>query len=870
MDKKAKIQEYEIQNGVFRCKVETSLQSEELVQVRWKDERTKLISEPVRYRWGEGGRLCVTTDFLVEKFAIRTWRLVLVLAGGEEWPVSFVGEGAEFGKMLSLAKTEVIPERNVHLIPALDKDGAFVVRKWKTKSKTVKSPPVYAKDVNRYGTTMEVGLAKKFAGTVSEAEVFLWSKTSKRLERIPVSVQGVNKGRFSFDVRQFVERQGGTLNKRWEAYLVMNKGGGYCLSRIEAKRNQKWERKRKAASRDGTEFIIPKRKKRYDEDGRFFGGVAYKPARDYSYEVVTGAEQTEFLWMPYYTEEMQLACKFVPRREYYLTQMREIIDDVKIRGGVCQITTMNIHHDFFDYHDLVIRYRNQGASPDEAMGGDGTWDGGSGEEASFSLVSTKKYAYGVKQVWRLPFKDVSFKQYIWDIILVGDRDGYDYEVRPINLDGKRFHDKVYRGWGNDYRDGGGRIVFPYVTENDNVVLFCRQWQKYDLARYALKEKVARLLYRCLRWYFKGRPILLLYEKHCMMAQDNSYAMFLYLTGEESAGAVKRSAYYIIDKSQPDYRNVAAYGRKVLPFMGVRHLVYLQAARLFVSIDSKRHAYIWRSRNSRILDAVREKPFLFLQHGVIGLKCVDYIYKKGGVNSANHVVVASDREKEITKAYFGYGESEIIVAGMARWDQMEDRSKTKRDILLMPTWRNWLQEVTEDVFTDSDYYRHYSDLLHSQELEEFLEGHDLRLIFCMHPKFRQFMDNYQVKSDRIQLFDYDAKPIIDLVMECRLLITDYSSVSWDVYYLGKPIIFYQFDYNKYMEWQGSYYDMRKDLFGPRVFDGKALLETLGRYQANDFGEEERFKEMRAVCLPKSAESVCKIIYDEIKRTYFKHV
>lgn len=59
-------------------------------------------------------------------------------------------------------------------------------------------------------------------------------------------------------------------------------------------------------------------------------------------------------------------------------------------------------------------------------------------------------------------------------------------------------------------------------------------------------------------------------------------------------------------------------------------------------------------------------------------------------------------------------------------------------------------------------------------------------------------------------------------------TDYSSVSWDVYYLGKPILFYQFDLDKYNETNGSYIDMEKDLFGERCLTREELLPKIHEY------------------------------------------
>ena len=83
----------------------------------------------------------------------------------------------------------------------------------------------------------------------------------------------------------------------------------------------------------------------------------------------------------------------------------------------------------------------------------------------------------------------------------------------------------------------------------------------------------------------------------------------------------------------------------------------------------------------------------------------------------------------------------------------------------------------------------------------------------------------------------------------MLITDYSSVSWDVYYLGKPVIFYQFDYELYMKAHGSYIDMEKELFGDRCLTEKELAEKIKEYVRNDFAEkrEIRSNEKRAFCV-----------------------
>jgi len=81
------------------------------------------------------------------------------------------------------------------------------------------------------------------------------------------------------------------------------------------------------------------------------------------------------------------------------------------------------------------------------------------------------------------------------------------------------------------------------------------------------------------------------------------------------------------------------------------------------------------------------------------------------------------------------------------------------------------------------------------------------------------------------------------MRCKMLITDYSSTSWDVFYQGKPVIFYQFDLNTYMEAHGSYMDMTKELFGPRVEDLSSLYEQIDFYARKKFALEDQYAAMR---------------------------
>lgn len=142
-----------------------------------------------------------------------------------------------------------------------------------------------------------------------------------------------------------------------------------------------------------------------------------------------------------------------------------------------------------------------------------------------------------------------------------------------------------------------------------------------------------------------------------------------------------------------------YDANVIQFMSFKYMIYLSAARYLISTDAIRHFYIWDSPNSiyKVLYQAR-KNIVFLQHGVMGFKQCHRTFHKGGGNQMALFVVSSGYEQKIIHDYFGYDNEEIIITGLARWDVLEDKSDpAHKEILLMPTWRSWLEDISEEQF-----------------------------------------------------------------------------------------------------------------------------------------------------------------------------
>ena len=443
----------------------------------------------------------------------------------------------------------------------------------------------------------------------------------------------------------------------------------------------------------------------------------------------------------------------------------------------------------------------------------------------------------------LDLKNVDLKSLYWDVVVmfVNPETGERFEAAVSMTRAYRLFTSFL--YGGSYETGNGFFLYPYNTSSKKLAFQFREEGEYDHLGFRVKELTAFAAYYLLKPYWDSRHIQLVYEKFCMMAQDNGYYFFKYCMDHDEEKRQNNHIYYVITKDAPDRKKLDAYQSHLVDFMSIRHMIYMIAAELLVSTDTRNHLYAMRQRGSILKRYLRKKPLVFLQHGVTALKKVDFFYGKGKSGSCNLFVVTSDFEKKIVEDYFGYAEDEIVNSGFARWDVLEDKSEGLREILIMPTWRAWLENVTLEEFKESDYFHNYMALLNSPRFHCFLEKNDLLANFYLHSKFREFIQDFSVESDRIRLIVFGEEPANELMMRCKMLVTDYSSVCWDVFYLDKPVVFFQFDRDKYMEAHGSYLDMDRELFGDCAQDVDGLLTYMERCADDHFVVRPEYEKMQ---------------------------
>lgn len=138
------------------------------------------------------------------------------------------------------------------------------------------------------------------------------------------------------------------------------------------------------------------------------------------------------------------------------------------------------------------------------------------------------------------------------------------------------------------------------------------------------------------------------------------------------------------------------------------------------------------------------------------------------------VCGAKPEYEYIRDTFGYPEHVPQYVGLARFDNLIRAERKEKMILVMPTWRGSYYP-TGEAFRNTAYYEHFQSLLCCKELEQLLEQQDYRLVFYPHIEMQKDSRRFKSGSDRITIVSKETHDVQELLMDCALLVTDYSSV-----------------------------------------------------------------------------------------------
>ncbi|MFI7346318.1 glycosyltransferase [Streptomyces sp. NPDC049936] len=341
----------------------------------------------------------------------------------------------------------------------------------------------------------------------------------------------------------------------------------------------------------------------------------------------------------------------------------------------------------------------------------------------------------------------------------------------------------------------------------------------------------RLLYWLTRPVLSRRDIWIVGERHDT-AQDNGHHFFRWMRQNHP----RRNVYYVIDAKAADRAKVQDCGN-VLALGSLKHRLYLlNATRLISPYDLE--AYLAPPGMSkvnylRIFGDLLSYRRVFLQHGVTYNDVSQSAHRQS--TSVDLFVAASQDEAAYIREEMGYTSDEVQALGFPRFDKLQP-VEGPRTILLMPTWRrdivvpSYNRRLRPRVqFAASEYFRFFSRLLEDERLRAALERAGVRLEFYPHYEIRPHLGHFKVDHPNITIADQTKRGVQEAMKECSLLVTDYSSVFFDVAYMGKPLVYVPFDEDDFYgrHYRRGYYDLTRDGFGPvcRTVEG-AVDEIIG--------------------------------------------
>ena len=182
-------------------------------------------------------------------------------------------------------------------------------------------------------------------------------------------------------------------------------------------------------------------------------------------------------------------------------------------------------------------------------------------------------------------------------------------------------------------------------------------------------------------------------------------------------------------------------------------------------------------------------YICVGHGVSFFKY--YLYKEyyGPNNFDKLLIPNSDLLISCTKKY-GWREENLIKMNLPRWDKYNHEKRQIRgkgnmnenSVFFMFTWR----ELKTNKNVTLSYFENIIKILNNEILINKAKENYITLYFSIHHKFIKYKDDFTI-NQYIKTVGEDD--ISDCLSKTSLIVTDYSSIIFDMIYRRKPYIIF---------------------------------------------------------------------------------
>lgn len=340
--------------------------------------------------------------------------------------------------------------------------------------------------------------------------------------------------------------------------------------------------------------------------------------------------------------------------------------------------------------------------------------------------------------------------------------------------------------------------------------------------------------------FGGSWLLMDRDHH---ADDNAEHLYRHL----SKNHPEIKVFFVLHEDSADFDRLTLEGFNLIAFDSIEHKAALINCAHFIS--SHADNYIFSEITKKNFGDLLNYKFTFLQHGVIHNDLSVWLNSK-----AIDCFITSTRDEFNSISGTGpyqFSRKEVALTGLPRHDAFYDGNSIEcLTILIMPTWRNNIvgapignsniREINP-AFSETKYLHHWKTLLNCQTLKNLAHNGKNKIIFAPHVNIKPYVLEFEC-PEHIEVWNGDESDSIQTLFKTsQIMITDYSSVAFDMAAMNKPVIYYQFDESEFLSKHTSrpgYFDYRRDGFGP-VCSSQIEVEGSIENLLNPNSEESKF-------------------------------
>ena len=324
--------------------------------------------------------------------------------------------------------------------------------------------------------------------------------------------------------------------------------------------------------------------------------------------------------------------------------------------------------------------------------------------------------------------------------------------------------------------------------------------------------------------------------------DNGEALFKYIYKNDKK--IARKTYYLIDKSNKNKYNELKKIGKVLKFKSFKHKLKFLNSKIIITSYIGNGANVYNPFSDSEMEIYRDlinKKTIFLQHGIL-MSDYHLMFNRARMVIDRFVISTKKEHDSILKYNYLYEDGQLIKTGLARHDLLKNNCQNK--ILIFFTWRKWLSNLNRKQFANSKYFLTIKSLLTNHDFINNFVKKNYQIELVLHAELTKFYDVFKsLNSNYIKVYKSRDIEYSDKFNKCNMLITDYSSIHFDIAYLKKPIIYYQFDssefFNNHTSNGFSEFDYSRDGFGDVTSSENEVIDLTNSYIKNDCKMKEKY-------------------------------